>query len=241
MHCPICQTHVDGDSCSTCGHKVTSAAPVITRESIRRPKIPVDLSLVATIDRTGSSEPFKVGIPKTYRSIVQPVAAKVASLKCSVYTHGDEDEGQHPVLIADGCSHEEASSRVDTISYGGGGDPPEHHLSAVLNALQVTPWSSVRGSRGAIVLFATAESKPLRDGRSARDLGEEVNSRGVLLYLVCQRVPRLVELCDAAGGLMFEITNDPDPAELQKVAAMLSASIVASTASGSTVPMTVTV
>ena len=48
---------------------------------------------------------------------------------------------------------------------------------------------------------------------------------------------KLQELIDAAGGLMFQISNSPDPADLQKIAGQLAASIAATVASGSTVPM----
>ena len=58
-----------------------------------------------------------------------------------------------------------------------------------------------------------------------------------MLFLVCERKPRLVELCEAAGGLLFEISNTPRPEELQQVAASLSASVMASVSAGGTVPM----
>jgi hypothetical protein len=57
--------------------------------------------------------------------------------------------------------------------------------------------------------------------------------------LVCEPTPTLHDLVKSAEGLMFRITNSPDPAELQRIAAQLAASIVATVASGGTVPMTV--
>jgi hypothetical protein len=38
---------------------------------------------------------------------------------------------------------------------------------------------------------------------------------------------------------MFRITNDPEPAEMQKIAAQMAASVVQTVASGGTVPLTV--
>jgi hypothetical protein len=57
--------------------------------------------------------------------------------------------------------------------------------------------------------------------------------------LVCEPTPQLDELCKAAAGLMFRITNDPEPAEMQKIAAQMAASVVQTVASGGTVPLTV--
>jgi hypothetical protein len=205
-----------------------------------RPKIQSDVELAATVDRTGSSEPFAVGIPLTYETIVKQVAAKARSVKCWVASHGDLDLSEPFVLHTDGGTPEQAIEDVKKITYGGGGDPPESHLDAVESLLNKVPWTANPArARGAILAFTTADSKPARSGISARDLGAEIKRRGVLLYLVCEATPTLQDLVNSAEGLMFQITNSPDPAELQKIAAQLAASIVATVASGSTVPMTV--
>ena len=83
------------------------------------------------------------------------------------------------------------------------------------------------------------EALGLHAGKSARELGQLIQQRGLLLYLVCEPTATLKELVDGAGGLMFEISNNPDPTELQKIAAQLAASIVATMSAGGTVQMTV--
>lgn len=57
-----------------------------------------------------------------------------------------------------------------------------------------------------------------------------------LLYLVCEPTPRLEELCTAANGLMFPISNDPRPRDLQKIAAQVAASVVLTVAKKGTIP-----
>ena len=74
---------------------------------------------------------------------------------------------------------------------------------------------------------------------AAREIGEEINKKSLLLYLVCEPTPSLHELCNTAGGLMFQITNSPHPAEMQMIASRVSASIVATMARGGTVPINV--
>lgn len=243
--CPSCQSQVDAsaDVCQTCGWRFNTGAgasgPSLVRPAAR-PKIQCEVDLATTVDRTGSSERFQTGIPKTYEMIVKQVSAKARSVRCWVASHGDLDEGQDFVIHTDGGAPDQAIQDVKQIVYGGGGDPPEHHLDAVESLLNKVPWTANPGrARGAILAFLTADTKPAKSGISPSELGAEIKRRGILLYLVCEPTPSLNDLVNAAQGLMFEIANNPDPAELQKIAGQLGASIVATVASGSTVPMTV--
>jgi len=241
--CPSCQSATDpaASHCSQCGWKFNGAGVAATsliRPAVR-PKIQAEIDLGITTDRTGSSEPFQVGIPRTAEVILKQVASRARAIRCWVQSHGDLDEGQGFLLHTDGGSPDQAIADLKKIPYGGGGDPPEHHLDAIENLLRTVPWTADPAhARGAIVAFMTADTKPTRSGITARQLGEEVRRRGLLLYLVCEPTPTLHDLCTAAGGLMFQISNSPDPAELQKIASQLAASIVVSVAHGSTVPMT---
>ncbi len=47
------------------------------------------------------------------------------------------------------------------------------------------------------------------------------------------------ELATAAEGLVFQLSDSPDPLELQRIAAKLAESIQVSITKGSTVPLTV--
>jgi hypothetical protein len=237
--CPGCQIALIDGSCSNCGYHVEETIePSVTASAIRpRQKIPVDLMLAVSVDRTGSSAAFRTGIPRAFEAIIRPVAAKVRSVECQIWSHGDLEFGEEPILIAENATPDAAINAVKSIDYDGGRDPDETHIDQIVHLLQVTPWPAQRSKRGALLIFATAESKPARDGRSARAIGESIRERGILLYLVCEPTPLLYELSKAAHGLIFEISNDPKPDELQIVAGQLSASVLATMGSHGTVPL----
>jgi hypothetical protein len=245
MICPSCRTkirNVNDEICSECGAKIirdTEMVPVpsFVRPAVR-PKIQCEVDIATSVDRTGSSKEFETGIPLTFETIVRQVAAKAREVRCWLGSHGDLDLDEQFVLHTDGGTVDQAVFDIRTISYGGGGDPPEHHLDAVETLLERVPWNgNLSKARGAILLFATADTKPAQSGNSAQAIGKKIRDRGILLYLVCQPTPTLNELAEAAGGMTFEISNNPDSKSLQKIAAALSASIVASVTTRATTPM----
>lgn len=245
QNCPSCQTAVDAAcaACPKCGWRFATAVtppPGPTFRPAARPKIQCDVDIGMTVDRTGSSEPFRDGIPRTAEIILSQVSAKARSVRCWVASHGDLDEGQDFILHTDGGAVDQAVQDMKRIAFGGGGDPPEHHLDAVEELLNRVPWSAdPTRARGAILAFTTAETKPARSGVAAAELGKRIAGRGLLLYLVGEPTPVLQSLVSGAGGLLFQISNSPDTTSLQRIAAQLSASIVASVARGSTQPLTV--
>jgi hypothetical protein len=227
-------------ACPVCGCRLNdgpNAAPANFRAAVR-PKIQCEVCLGVTVDRTGSSEAFKKGIPEAFEIASSSILGKASSMRVWLQSHGDLDEGQQPMLHADGVGAQRALDAIRAILYEGGGDPPEHHFDAIENLLNTVPWpSDARRARGGILAFTTADSKPARSGKSARQLGEEIRRRELLLYLVSEPTPSLYELTEAAHGQLFEISNNPDPHEFQEIASELARSIVVTIASGKTDPL----
>jgi hypothetical protein len=240
--CPSCQAEVKKSSgtCNVCGWSFTDALQktnLVVRPAVR-PKIQTEIELAFAIDRTGSSLQFATGIPKIANLILEQIEEKARKVTCRVQTHGDQDEGQMPILVIEDATVDQAIEEIKKITYEGGGDPAEHHLDGIEHLLNTTPWSlDPSRSRGAILAFLTADSKPSTNGASPSEIGQKIKEQGILLYLVCQPTKILRELVEAAEGLMFEITNKPDPEDLQRIASQLAASIVSTIGSGATAPL----
>jgi hypothetical protein len=143
-------------------------------------------------------------------------------------------------LLCNGVSVPEAIAEVARLQYGGGGDEPETHADSVETVMTTIPWEpDARRWRNALIMFLTADSKPARSGTTPRQLGTALKSRGILVYLVAEDYPFARELAVAAEGLFFPISNDPDPVQMQQIAAGISQSILITAAGGATRPMTV--
>jgi hypothetical protein len=244
-YCASCQTEVNlsaANTCPKCGAspsapRLKPGSTIVTR--VVRPKSQCEIDLATTVDRTGSSEPFEKGIPKTYEMVLSQLASKARVVRSWLASHGDLDEGQDFVFHTDGGTPEQAISDIKQIPYGGGGLPPENHLDAIESLLTKVPWTADPSrARGAILAFMTADTKPAISGVTPAELGRRIKAKGLLLYLVCEPKPKLQELADAAEGLLFEISNSPDPTQLQQIATQLAASIVATLNSRVTRPMT---
>jgi hypothetical protein len=243
--CPSCSARltVGATACPNCGFQIGfMSAPAIIQPVRQVNRVQAEIVIGLAKDITGSSGPFAAGTHLSTELILKPIAAKARSLKVYQLTYGDEDCGQRPVLITNGDGVEQALADSAGISYGGGGDPPEHHISGLKALLNLVPWPvDTRKGRGAIIAFMTADTKPDAEGMTARQLGEEIRRRALLLYLVCEPYDFAKEVGRAAQGLLLPITNNPNPADMQRVAAQLSASILATVSAGATRPMTVAV
>lgn len=222
----------------------TSLAPVpmIVQPVRQVAKIQPEVHIGFAIDRTGSSEPFARGIRRSVELILKPIEVKARVLRVHQLTYGDEDYGEQPILITDNGTVEQALTDNAGIVFAGGGDAPEHHLSGIHELVKIMGrLGDPRKSRGAIIACMTSETKPDREGMTPQSLGEKLKEYGLLFYAICEPYPFAEELAQAAGGLMFPITNEPDPAQMQRISAQLSASILATIAAGATRPLTVPV
>jgi hypothetical protein len=240
--CPSCQSEVEplsGNICPRCAWTFdVIGAPIATLvKPARTPKIQVRVDLVFQIDRTGSSAEFSEGIPMAAELIIKPIQAKARELRCWVATHGDLDYDEKYVLLTDNGTPEQALDDIRKISYGGGGDAAETHLDGIEQTFHTIPWTFDYSARGAIVSFLTADTKKSRSGVTAAELGRHVREKNLLFYAVCQETPALRELADAAGGLLFPISNAPSSETMQLIASQIAASITNTAASGGTLTM----
>jgi hypothetical protein len=207
--------------------------PDMVMPAQRDRKVPVQVDLVFAIDRTASSLEFAAGIRQAIPMIARPVIAKAARVRLFLQTHGDLDCNQQPVMLVRDGQLDDVVTAVQHLRFEGGGDPPEHHTHAVETALDSVDWSGVPPrSRGAIVLFTTADTKPSPSGRSPQEIGQSLAARGVLLFAVSQLEPGVRAMVDAAQGMAFAISNDPSVAEMQGIASRVAASVTDSIVQG---------
>ena len=120
MRCPSCQEYVDPsalDACPNCGHGFQSSAIAPAIRPAGRPKLQIGVELGLAIDRTGSSAQFATGIRTSVPMILKPVCAKARWCRVWLQSHGDEDCGEHPVLLTSGGAPEQAIADLQTIVF----------------------------------------------------------------------------------------------------------------------------
>ena len=242
--CPSCAAEVDTSTNSVCPHCHfqfnTDLAPSIIQPVRRVQKLSICALVALLIDITGSTRAYATGVPLIVTIILKLIAAKARETKVFVHTGGDLDYDQKCQLIANGVSPQAAIDEVAKLIYSGGGDDLETHTDSVETVVATTPWEpDARKWRNALIILLTADSKPSRSGITPRQLGIALKERGVLVYIVAEDYPFARELADAAEGLFFPISNDPNPADMQKIAEGISQSILITAASTATRPMTV--
>ncbi len=234
--CPKCKSPVEENACTECCWSLRSVQSVFTQAGLGVAACHVDLGLL--VDRTGSGALFCRGMELSTRMILEAVDKKVRGLRVWVQTHGDEDYQEFPKMIAAGCKASSAVQAVKTIDYAGGADEEETHLSAIEEALKNIDWQQASHAvRRVMLVFINEDTKPARSGRSATEVGQALREAGILFYLICQQTHTLDALCNAAEGMLCEITNEPSPELMQAIATEISGSVIQSVSTGSAIPL----
>ena len=228
IQCPSCLKTTDiAHGVCTCGFQLPQESMAIIRPIRRQAKIPVAVRIAIFIDSTGSAAPFADGVKMSIKQILEPISKKAKETKVYLFTGGDLDYNQECNLICDGVTAEEAIRATQSLTFSGGGDVEETHIDSLETVLKRTPWEvDFRKYRNALVVFTTADSKPARSGVTPSQLGSSLKQIGISTYLVAEDVPFTQELSHASGALYFPISNNPDPAEMQQIAANISKSIL---------------
>ena len=244
IKCLSCSAEIDESAkvCPGCGYQRELAPPTLDLSGVTRPKSVIGLIVCFLVDRTGSSDEFANGIKTMIRKTLETIEPRIETLRVSVVTYGDEDEGQHPEFLCQQVTSDESLEQVGGIVFSGGGLPRESHESAVEFAAENVPWAESRKeARNALVVFSTAETKPTKSGRSAKEIGEILGAKNVQFFCVVEPYPFHYDMCDGCNGLVFSISNDPDPSDIEKIGGQLAATLTASATSGTAAPATVTV
>ncbi len=244
VSCPSCFNTCnlsEAPACNECGYQFPASelasynqqpACNIGDVSSGPVKLAVTVTLGFTIDGTGSSKAFEIGIPKTVIRICEKVQAKAKNVFVSVQQHGDDEYGEMPVMLVEGKQDISLVTKaISAITYAGGFDRDETHLNAILNLMNTVPFpSSEKVGRGAIIALTTADSKLPKD-KSIDDIAKEIVEKNLLLYLVSEAEPNMMKLAEKVkdyGGFSYfmAITNNPSEKELGIIADKIAASII---------------
>lgn len=241
--CPGCDAEISVDTteCPECGFSLivrnSVPRPTIRRMAVR-PRRTADVEVAVTIDSTASSLQFANGIPILIENLLTDVRRITRACHVWLQTHGDESEGMFPLLRCDRCTVDEAVGVAQRIGFAGGGLPDEDHLKAIDHLAGIVPFTASSTCRAVLVAVINAESKPLDNG-SPFELGRELADRGLLIYVIGEPTPRIVEFVAGAGGQLLPITNSPQPDELSEIVTRIGASIRGTIVSGATRPIAI--
>ena len=232
--CPKCGSALAGGECTECTYFDPATSRVYSKRQLSKAGSEVELGVL--VDRTGSGMAFSRGVTTSSKIILETVDREVRGTRVWVQTHGDEDYGERPKLIARPGLARKATAAIRKIKYDGGGDGPETHLSAIEEALGQFTSASMLSSK-AMLVFINDETKPARSGLSAREIGCAVREMGILLYLIFEPTHEFKSFCNAADGMLLEITNEPSEELMQSIGKRIAGSVVHSVRAGSLKPL----
>lgn len=201
-----------------------------------RPAGAATIEIGVLVDATGSSAAFSSGVPLAARLILSEVERQVGGISAFVQTHGDEDYGEYPSVVCQQADAHEASHAVATITYLGGGDAKETHLSAFEAAFR---WfTKQRGDcRRVMIAFVNADTKPARSQRTPEEIGLEARRLGLLIYLICEPTCSLNAFAEAARGMVVPISNNPSEELMLSIARRIAGSVTHSVSVRSLTPI----
>lgn len=227
MICQSCQKNeipADATACPECGWNFDkNQQPASLIGPLARPKADKTATLAITIDRTASSERFKMGCELIIKGLFEDLKKNNISPSIFLFSHGDKDSGQEVIMHTDNGTIESTVADYQAINFGGGGHPKESHLDAIGHIKNSVPWQSK--SNNMIIGIMNDESKPLISGSPPDLLGNELLQDDISLILICEVTPLLYKLAKSAGGYMIPLSNSPNLEELQIISQQLSASV----------------
>ncbi len=224
-HCPDCGTVQQAGRCLECDESSLTAQRRYLSQR-RGSSLSENVDIGVLVDRTGSSAAFSKGVVVATETVLRIVENNLPDSRAWVQTHGDEDYGEFPELLAGPGPVEQTVKAVRSICFDGGGDAEETHLSGVEAAIgHLGCFASQSDRRQAMLVFLTDDTKPARSGHTAEAIGSRLKQLGVLFYLICQPTPSLRQLCTAADGLCFEISNNPTEEMLHEIASQIAGSV----------------
>jgi len=200
------------------------------------PKIPglkgprlIGLNCLAVIDATASSGPFSAGIVSLASTFSARLSAAIGVVNFGLTLSRDLDYDDDAIYHAlHRASQAEFDRAVTQIQFAGGGDADETFLDALQACVRTYPWSYEAGYRRALIFLGSSSSKCARDGATVTDAAMELRNAGIRTFVVATPGSNMMAIAGLAGGIAFELSNNPDQREVELVCSKLTASVTQS-------------
>lgn len=205
------------------GHQAAVNGPRIP--GVRRTAL-TSLNVLAVVDATGSSGPFSAGIVSLSSQFSNRLPAALPAVDFGLCISRDLEYDADAIHIAlTNATVQEFDRAVGQIVFDGGGDDDETFLDAIVHSLDHYPFSYSAGSRRVIIFFGSSSSKPTRDGKGVAEVAQDIQRKGIRLFVVATAGSNMHELATQSGGFSFELSNIPAASEVERVCRALTASV----------------
>lgn len=208
---------------------IFGGGPVVGIQRALGGKKPVACDVLVIDDGTGSGKPWAAGIEKGTEMVVRTLTAKLAAVSFGYTVSRDRDVGEADEQRLANVDGDQLLREQKLIVRDGGGDPEETFGDSVMDAVSGYPFNHASDVSRAIVLLTTSNSKPTAAGLAPFQVGEEVAKRKIYLFVVGEpgsNVEDMVKGAGKYGGGFFHLSLNPSQAEVDQMAARLTATIM---------------
>ncbi len=179
------------------------------------------------VDGTGSTGHFNQGVNAIFSDLTTELPLRVGECYFGLHVGRDLDyDATSDVNLGDDLPAGEIIKQLGLIQYQGGGDELETQIDTVLLVGQTTAWKSSEGTRLAIALATSSDSKNARDGSTGAMAGTKLAQLGIRVITIAPADAKNVhDLARFSGGEIMVLSNTPSADELKRIRDRLTKSL----------------
>ena len=171
------------------------------------------------LDITGSTGPFNTGVNAIFADLVTELPLRVGEFHIGLHAGKDMDhDTDHDVNLGDDLPAGEIIKQLGLIQYAGGGDELETQIDSALLIGRTTAWKTSEGTRLAIVMATSSDSKNARDGSTGAQAGAALVKLGIRVIVIAPaNATNVHDLARHSGGESMVLSNTPSADELKRI------------------------
>ncbi len=179
------------------------------------------------VDKTGSTGPFNAGVNAVFGDLVTELPLRVGECYFGLHAGGDMDyDVDHDINLGDDLPASEIIKQLGLIQYAGGGDELETQIDTALLVGRTTAWQTSEGTRLAIVVATSSDSKNARDGSTGAQAGATLAKLGIRVIVIAPaNATNVHDLARHSGGESMVLSNTPSADELKRIRDRLTKSL----------------